>query len=38
VAKYSLKPVAERLSQLLDRPVEMAPDCIGSEVEKMVGR
>src|SRR4029453_14572132 len=30
--KYSLKPVAERLGQLLDRPVQMAPDCIGSTV------
>jgi phosphoglycerate kinase len=34
-AKYSLKPVAERLGQLLDRPVQMAPDCIGPVVEGM---
>src|SRR4030095_10738028 len=33
--KYSLKPVAERLSQLLDHPVQMAPDCIGPRVEDM---
>jgi len=33
--KYSLKPVAERLSQLLDRSVQMAPDCIGPRVEDM---
>ena len=33
--KYSLKPVAERLAQLLDRPVQMAPDCVGPVVEKM---
>jgi phosphoglycerate kinase len=33
--KYSLKPVAERLSELLGKPVKMAPDCIGPEVEKM---
>jgi phosphoglycerate kinase len=33
--KYSLKPVAERLSQLLQGPVEMAPDCIGPVVESM---
>src|SRR4030095_8907557 len=33
--KYSLKPVAERLGQLLDRPGQMAPDCIGSTVEEM---
>src|SRR3990172_8747533 len=34
-AKYSLKPVAERLSQLLGKPAQFAPDCIGSEVQKM---
>jgi phosphoglycerate kinase len=28
-AKYSLKPVAERLGQLLGRPVVFADDCIG---------
>jgi phosphoglycerate kinase len=27
----SLKPVADRLQQLLNRPVLMAPDCIGTE-------
>jgi len=32
----SLKPVAARLSELLGRPVAMAPDCIGAEVEKML--
>jgi len=31
----SLKPVAARLRELLDRPVKMAPDCIGAEVEAM---
>jgi phosphoglycerate kinase len=31
----SLKPVAERLSQLLGRPVAMAPDCVGPEVKAM---
>ena len=31
--ELSLKPVARRLEQLLGRPVKMAPDCIGSEVE-----
>ncbi len=30
--KYSLKPAAERLSQLLGLPVPLAPDCIGPEV------
>jgi len=33
--KGSLKPVALRLSELLGRPVRMAPDCIGPEVEKL---
>ena len=27
--KYSLRPVAERLSALLERPVPLAPDCVG---------
>jgi len=35
--KYSLKPVAERLQAIINLPVAFAPDCIGSEVEKMVG-
>src|ERR1700691_6457713 len=34
-AEMSLKPVAQRLEELLDRPVKMAPDCIGPEVEAM---
>ena len=34
-SKYSLRPVAERLRQLLSRPVRMAPDCIGPVVEGM---
>ncbi|HEY6867038.1 MAG TPA: phosphoglycerate kinase [Candidatus Eisenbacteria bacterium] len=31
--KYGLAPVAERLSRLLRMPVELAPDCVGPEVE-----
>src|SRR6266699_2895641 len=31
--KYSLAPAAQRLSELLGRPVQMAPDCIGPQVE-----
>lgn len=31
----SLKPVAARLSELIGRPVKMAPDCIGPEVAAM---
>ncbi len=33
--EFSLKAAAEALSGLLGRPVQMAPDCVGSEVEKM---
>jgi phosphoglycerate kinase len=32
---FSLKAAAESLSTLLGKPVSMAPDCIGPEVEKM---
>jgi phosphoglycerate kinase len=31
----SLKPAAQRLEELLGRPVKMAPDCVGPEVEAM---
>src|SRR5690242_11235067 len=31
----SLAPCAKKLSELLKKPVEMAPDCIGEAVEKM---
>lgn len=34
--KMSLAPVAARLSELLGKPVQQAPDCIGPEVEKLV--
>jgi phosphoglycerate kinase len=33
--KYSLKPIAARLSELLGKPVPIAPDCVGPEVETM---
>ena len=33
--KLSLKPCAERLSELLGQKVLMAPDCVGGEVEKL---
>ncbi len=33
--EFSLKAAAETLAGLLGRPVKMAPDCIGPEVEKM---
>jgi phosphoglycerate kinase len=35
-AEMSLKPVAVRLSELLKKPVAMAPDCVGPEVEAML--
>lgn len=34
--KYSLAPVAPHLSALIGRPVAMAVDCVGPEVEKLV--
>lgn len=30
-ARYSLRPVADRLAALLGQPVELAPDCVGPE-------
>src|ERR1035438_10665723 len=33
--EMSLKPVAARLSELLGRPVTMAPECVGPEVEAL---
>src|SRR5947209_16526658 len=33
--KYSLKPAADRLGELLHKPVTFAPDSIGPEVEKL---
>jgi len=33
--EFSLKAAAEALAGLLGRPVQMAPDCVGAEVEKM---
>ena len=34
--KYTLKPVAERLSQLLGQSVPLAPDSVGPEVQALV--
>lgn len=36
--KYSLKPVAAKLSELLGRPVKLAPDCVGDEVLNLVNK
>jgi phosphoglycerate kinase len=33
VDKYSLRPVADHLSKLLNKPVEFASDCIGDEAK-----
>jgi phosphoglycerate kinase len=35
--KYSLKPCADRLKELLHKDVKFASDCIGPEVEKLAG-
>lgn len=34
--KYSLKPAAERLEQLLNKKVILAPDCIGDDVKRII--
>ena len=34
--EYTLKPAVERLSQLVDASVSLAPDVIGDEVKKLV--
>lgn len=33
--EFSLKPVAEKLSQMIGREVKFAPDCVGAEASKM---
>ena len=35
--KFSLAPVAEKLSQLVGKKVALATDCIGEEVQKQIG-
>jgi len=35
VAAFSLEPVATRLEKLLNRPVRLAPDCIGEAVQTL---
>src|ERR1700748_1668943 len=34
--EMSLAPAAVRLAELLGKPVKMAPDCVGPEVEAML--
>ena len=36
--KFSLKPAADVLSKLLHKPVTLAPDCVGPEVEAIVAQ
>ncbi|KAK2467116.1 hypothetical protein APHAL10511_001374 [Amanita phalloides] len=36
IQKYSLRPVADELERLIQRPVTFAPDCVGPEVEERV--
>jgi phosphoglycerate kinase len=38
VENLRMAPIAQRLSQLMDLPVNMASDCIGQEVESKVGK
>ncbi len=38
VSEMSLSPVAKRLGRYLNKSVKMAPDCVGSEVEALVGQ
>ncbi len=37
VEKYSLAPVARYLSDILEKPVRLTEDCIGSDAETAVG-
>jgi phosphoglycerate kinase len=37
-AEFSLKPVAARLAELIERPVEFADDCVGPAAEAAVAR
>ncbi|HVY93465.1 MAG TPA: phosphoglycerate kinase [Bryobacteraceae bacterium] len=34
--EMSMKPVAKKLEELLGKPVTLAPDCVGPEVEKLL--
>ena len=36
--EFSLYPVAKRLERLLKKEVKFAPDCVGTDVEKMVSQ
>jgi len=36
--KYSLKPAASKLSELLGKEVKLAPDCVGDEVKDLVNK
>jgi phosphoglycerate kinase len=38
VGKYSLRPVAEHLSELLGKPVAFAEDCVGEKAESAVAQ
>jgi len=37
VSKYSLLPVRDYLARVLTQPVTLAPDCVGSDVARLVG-
>jgi phosphoglycerate kinase len=35
VEKFSLQPIAEKLQELLGKPVKFVPECVGPDVEKV---
>ncbi len=35
ISKYSLAPIAARLTELLGKPIALAPDCLGAETKEM---
>jgi phosphoglycerate kinase len=38
IAEFSLAPVAAALAEMLEKPVTMAPDCVGAETQAIVNQ
>ena len=36
--KFTLAPIAKRLTELLNMPITFAPDCVGGAVDKLISR
>ncbi|MFA6228072.1 MAG: phosphoglycerate kinase [Patescibacteria group bacterium] len=36
--EFSLKPVAKRLSQIIEQPVKLSPQIIGAQTDKLIGQ